>query len=413
MVAPAVVLLTILASYLAGSIPFGYLVAKWRGVDIFRQGSGNIGATNVGRVLGRPFGVLVFVLDFAKGAIPVTMAGWIDRRLDLQLLPSSLEAGAGLAAFLGHLFPVFLRFHGGKGVATGAGVVAVLLPGPTAGALAAWLLVVCLTRYVSLASLAAVATLCALRIATVPEPFSEQSITLTVFCLVAALLVVWRHRANIHRLLKGNENRIKDSMAMLQLTKVVHVLMLGLWFGSVVFFSLVVAPSVFAVFQSLAEAPPNQRPAWLPSEMHVEQGTQLAGIAVGPVFPWYFLIQGICGLFVVATALNWTRSRPDARVHRLRFYISALALATVIAAWPLGQRVEVLRMARYAADSSVAQAAKESFATWHLASLLLNFVTMILVTAVMALAAWLPGFQGSDDAVNAAAALPRRQSSGV
>ena len=200
---------------------------------------------------------------------------------------------------------------------------------------------------------------------------------------------------------------------MLQLTKVVHVLMLGLWFGSVVFFSLIVAPSIFAVFQSLAEAPANQRPAWLPSEMHVEQGTQLAGIAVGPVFPWYFLIQGICGLFVVATALNWTRSRPNARVNRVRFYIAALALATVIVAWPLGQRVEVLRMARYAADSSVAQAAKESFATRHLASLLLNFITMILVTVIMALAAWLPDFQGPDETASAAAALPPKRAGGV
>src|SRR6266849_10612035 len=129
---------TILISYLIGAIPFGYLIARWRGVDILKVGSGNIGATNVGRVLGSRFGILVFVLDFAKGAVPVGAAIIVRNSLkvtqgsgDLGSLVSALPVLAGLSAFVGHLFPVFLRFHGGKGVATGAGVVAVLLPGPT------------------------------------------------------------------------------------------------------------------------------------------------------------------------------------------------------------------------------------------------------------------------------------------
>src|SRR5437660_6293032 len=106
-----------LLSYLTGAIPFGYLIARARGVDILHAGSGNIGATNVGRILGKRFGMLVFALDFAKGAVPPCLSfRW-----------SGVTAGvtAGLAALIGHRFPAYLRFRGGKGVATGSGVVAV------------------------------------------------------------------------------------------------------------------------------------------------------------------------------------------------------------------------------------------------------------------------------------------------
>src|SRR5262245_15889454 len=156
--------LVVLAAYLVGAVPFGYLVARARGVDIFQHGSGNIGATNVGRVLGRKFGVLVFLLDFAKGALPAAVAAGLAGRAG-NLPPDTLPVAAGLAAFLGHLFPVYLRFHGGKGVATGAGVVAVLLPLPAAGALVAWVVVLCLTRYVSLASVVAAGSLAVVRLA--------------------------------------------------------------------------------------------------------------------------------------------------------------------------------------------------------------------------------------------------------
>src|ERR1700736_5318010 len=170
MTAPAVVGLTFLASYLIGAIPFGFVIARWRSVDIFRQGSGNIGATNVGRVLGKRFGILVFMLDFAKGAVPAATALSVGRTAALGL-PSWLSADdlgvtAGLAAFLGHLFPVYLRFRGGKGVATGAGVIAVLLPGPALAALLAWVAVACAARYVSLASLAAVLALALVRLSS-------------------------------------------------------------------------------------------------------------------------------------------------------------------------------------------------------------------------------------------------------
>ena len=142
---------TFLGAYLIGGIPFGYLIARARGIDIIHQGSGNIGATNVGRVLGRRFGILVFFLDFAKGALPTGVALRLADLADARWDPATAEilgVTAGLAAFLGHVFPVYLRFHGGKGVATGAGVVAVLLPGTALGALLVWLAVLCATRYV-------------------------------------------------------------------------------------------------------------------------------------------------------------------------------------------------------------------------------------------------------------------------
>src|SRR5260370_11250104 len=103
-----VITLTFLAAYFIGAIPFGYLIARSRGVDILRQGSGNIGATNVGRILGWRFGILVFVLDFAKGALPVAAAAWLGERAGSGLPKDGLEVAACLAAFLGHLFPVYL-----------------------------------------------------------------------------------------------------------------------------------------------------------------------------------------------------------------------------------------------------------------------------------------------------------------
>src|SRR6478752_3473597 len=149
----AVALLALVAAYLIGAIPFGWLIARARGVDLFHAGSGNIGATNVGRVLGRKYGLLVFALDFAKGAVPVAITGRLPTGLDEALgLPDALRVGVALSAFLGHLFPVYLGFRGGKGVATGAGTVFVLVPGPAALAVLAWAAVVGATRTVSLGS---------------------------------------------------------------------------------------------------------------------------------------------------------------------------------------------------------------------------------------------------------------------
>ncbi len=192
--------------YLIGAIPAGYLVGRARGVDLFQEGSKNTGATNAGRVLGLWWGVLVFALDFAKGAAPVALAWLLPGE---GLYPDTLPVVAGIAAFLGNLFPVYLGFKGGKGVATGIGVVAVLAPLHAAAVLAAWAAVLLATRYMSLASLTAVVLLIVLRVVVWPAgPFDERHLVVTLFCLIGSTLVIVRHIPNIRRLMLGTENRL-------------------------------------------------------------------------------------------------------------------------------------------------------------------------------------------------------------
>jgi glycerol-3-phosphate acyltransferase PlsY len=208
--------LVAVASYLVGAIPFGYLIARWRGHDIRREGSGNIGATNVGRVLGLRWGLLVVALDFGKGAVPVALARLIPTPTDSNLLPDTLPVLAGIAAFVGHLLPIYLRFRGGKGVATGCGVIAVLLPlsDPIFGALItlivllAWGLTLALTRYVAVASIMAAALLFVLRLCITSEPWSNEHVVVTTFCALGALLVLVRHQSNLRRLRQGTEPRL-------------------------------------------------------------------------------------------------------------------------------------------------------------------------------------------------------------
>jgi acyl-phosphate glycerol 3-phosphate acyltransferase len=402
--------LLLLASYLFGAIPFGYLVARARGVDILRQGSGNIGATNVGRVLGRRWGLLVFVLDFAKGAVPVLVA----RRLVPASGSDVLPVGAGIAAFLGHLFPVYLRFRGGKGVATAGGVVAVLVPVPFLAAFLAWLTLFASSRTMSLASLLAAGVLCLSRLAFSPA-WAPDEWVVTAFCLAAAALVVARHHANIRRLLRGTENRFPESAAMTQLAKTLHVLAVGLWFGTVVFFTLAGLVE-FQTFEQLTSAPAAQRPNWLPmpagydkaspgkgfpDPLGKEQGSRLFGAAVGPLFPWYHGIQTVCALVGLVTALAWVRL--GARVHRVRAWVLAAGLVCVLAGWWLYIKVEELRVQRNGLTEAViaakapdsaqlnqAEEARAAFGRWHGYSLMGNFLTLVLVTVAMILAASLP-----------------------
>lgn len=201
--------LVAVAAYLLGAVPFGYLLARAKGVNILQAGSGNIGATNVGRVLGVKWGLLVFALDFAKGALPVYLATLLTE--PPELYPQTLPVVAGVAAFLGHLFPVYLGFRGGKGVATGAGVIAVLVPLLTVCVLAAWGLVLLATRYVSLASVLAAVLLFALRVICYSHPWGDDRLVVTLFCLTGCVLVVVRHHSNLRRLLAGTEPRLGSS----------------------------------------------------------------------------------------------------------------------------------------------------------------------------------------------------------
>jgi glycerol-3-phosphate acyltransferase PlsY len=190
--------------YLVGSLPFGYLVARAKGVNIFEVGSGNPGATNVRRVLGSGPGGLVLALDAAKGAVA---AGWplevtFAQPLASQGLPQYLAVVGLLFALLGHSFSCFTGFRGGKGVATGAGGFAVLFPTGMLIALACFFLVIALTRFASLGSMIGAATL------PVSAWLLQRSKLLIVVSAAVAVFVVVRHRTNIARLLAGTENRI-------------------------------------------------------------------------------------------------------------------------------------------------------------------------------------------------------------
>lgn len=185
-------LASITAAYLLGSIPFGVVISRLYGLDITRVGSGNIGATNVARTLGKGPGFLVLFLDAAKGCAAVLLAKW------LQLNPAWVVGAAG-ACLLGNLFSVFLRLRGGKGVATGIGILVGLDPRVFLLAGLVWLAVGIATGYVSLASLISFALLPLFMFLVTREA------TYTAFGLFLALLVVIRHRENIGRLLAGRE----------------------------------------------------------------------------------------------------------------------------------------------------------------------------------------------------------------
>lgn len=197
---------TAIAAYLLGSLPTGYLVGRLRGVDLRRFGSGNIGATNALRVLGRGPGSFVLLVDALKGFLACTLLPHLLRDnlpAAAAITPASLlPVLGGTFAVLGHNFTCWLRFKGGKGVATSAGVLAGLLPTAFAVVLALFLATLALSRIVSLASLAAATALPIVTCLTVHDPIL---ISLT---LVLAILVFYRHRTNIARLRAGTEPRL-------------------------------------------------------------------------------------------------------------------------------------------------------------------------------------------------------------
>jgi glycerol-3-phosphate acyltransferase PlsY len=207
-----VVLAVVLASYLIGAIPNGYLVAKLvRGIDIRQHGSGNIGATNVGRVLGLKWFFVVFGLDFLKAFIPITVLvyGELPALTPDGWPHSAVAAIAGLAILIGNLFPVYIGFRGGKGASTGTGVILPLVPIPTLIALAAFVATFFLTRYVSLASVVAVLGLVTSHLLlTGPDAFQREAAPITWLCIVGSALVVFRHRGNLARLLQGTERKV-------------------------------------------------------------------------------------------------------------------------------------------------------------------------------------------------------------
>jgi glycerol-3-phosphate acyltransferase PlsY len=185
----------IVASYLIGSIPFALILARRWGADLRAVGSGNLGAANVMRASGVKAGLLVAALDMAKGAASVWIASSVSDGADLP-------AAAGLAAIVGHIYPIWLRFRGGKGVATACGVFAMLTPAAVPPALALFAAVVWLTKYISLASVVAT-------IALPPIAYAFGAPAPAVAAAVAAsAIIVFRHRSNVLRLWTGTERRV-------------------------------------------------------------------------------------------------------------------------------------------------------------------------------------------------------------
>ena len=186
----------ILSAYLIGSIPFALLLARrWGAIDLRRVGSGNLGAANVMRASGITAGILVAILDITKGAASVMLAARLSGN-------AAAPAAAGLAAIVGHIYPIWLKFRGGKGVATACGVFSVLTPLAIPPALAIFLITVTLTKYISLASLLAT-------IALPPLAYllGSEAAAVIAACL-AATIIVFRHRSNVSRLRTGTERRL-------------------------------------------------------------------------------------------------------------------------------------------------------------------------------------------------------------
>jgi glycerol-3-phosphate acyltransferase PlsY len=192
-------LATAVLAYFCGSVPTGFLVGWAKGVDIRKVGSGNLGATNVFRTLGKGPGILVLLIDAAKGALPVlALPGLFAGHAD----PVWLRLIAALCAVLGHNYTCWLGFKGGKGIATSAGVLAALVPAAFLCTLLTWIVVFAASRYVSLASM------CAAGILPVATVLASEPLPIIGLNLLLGLLAIWKHKPNIQRLLAGTENRI-------------------------------------------------------------------------------------------------------------------------------------------------------------------------------------------------------------
>jgi len=188
-------LIALAVAYLVGSIPFAYLLTRRRGIDLRDVGSGNVGAANVLRTTGVRAAVLAMVLDALKGVLAVIVAQRVAPGATTPMV-------AGLASVIGHIYPVWLRFRGGKGVATAAGVFGVITPGALAVACGVFLLAVWVTRFISVGSMAAALTLVIITAAT------DAPTAVSIGAALIAAIIIHRHRANLARLADGTERRI-------------------------------------------------------------------------------------------------------------------------------------------------------------------------------------------------------------
>ncbi len=195
-------------SYLIGGIPFGYMIAFAKGIDIRTHGSGNIGASNVGRILGRKYGIMIFILDLLKGFVAVFLIPvFVSELIFPTTSDNLLVVLCGLCAIFGHVFPIYLGFKGGKAVATSFGVFLWLAPIPVAIALGVWIVIVMVFRYVSLGSMISSVVIVGCIIGFESDPFNK-GVYLTTLSIVVAILIIIRHISNIQRIISGTETKI-------------------------------------------------------------------------------------------------------------------------------------------------------------------------------------------------------------
>ena len=389
----------LIVSYLIGAIPFGLFLAKIKGIDILKQGSGNIGATNVGRVLGAKYGLVVFILDALKGALPAK-AGMLY--LDTPFGPEIAGILMGACAIFGHLFPIYLKFKGGKGIATSAGAMGMLVPVPLALALIIWAAFTSSWGFVSLGSLASTVALCSAQAFITLKSGSQGNMHLLAFTFLATVLVWIKHIPNIHRLWAGTENRVKESILWHSVANILLQLSLGIWLGTVVFFTGVIGPGVFTWFEKLCvtENPPywlpvpeafkTITPPGFPNPLLKEQASRLAGTVVSPAFPIYFSIQVICGITSLIILMGNLIKNPAGNLGKAMLGCIGVGLLFAIAGWVWEPKVEKDRIERarltdqallqkeYNQDvAKSALQARKDFTNSHLVSLGLNMASAL------------------------------------
>lgn len=342
-------------SYLVGAIPFGLIIGRLKGVDILKEGSGNIGATNVGRLLGRGYGLTVFFLDLLKGGVPA----WVGMHfLHEPLGPEMSGILLGACSFMGHIFPVYLGFKGGKGVATGAGVMAVLIPIPFSFAIATWLAVVSSSRMVSLGSLLSTQVLVVLQGGIALCANTSGAWLLLGFTILSAAFVWVKHLANIRRILQGTENKVQDSLMWHGMGNLIFMLALSVWLGSYFFFTFVLGPGVFQWFESAVLG--DTRPYWLPvpevflqpspegmpNPLLKEQASRLAGLVVTPLFKIYYPLQIACAFFVLLLLCGRLVAGGSGNASKSAISWFCVGLFLVIANWLLLAPTENARLKR-------------------------------------------------------------------
>jgi glycerol-3-phosphate acyltransferase PlsY len=208
-------ILVVLGAYLLGSIPFGYLVARAKGIDIRSVGSGNIGATNAMRVLGKPAGIFVLLMDMLKGLAAVWLCAEILQRMNIPAAEvQTARVIAGISVVLGHNYTCWLRFKGGKGIATTGGAFLALAPWAVLVAIVVFILLVLLTKYVSVGSIGT-----AIALPTTIWVMTPNDLFLCIVATLLGVMAIYKHKSNIQRLLAGTENRVGKKTSTQEPTK--------------------------------------------------------------------------------------------------------------------------------------------------------------------------------------------------